>query len=92
MVGYSAYDWNTSAMPRSFGSAQVMSLPPISMLAFGHVDQAGNAVQQGRLAAAGRPEQHDEFAGLDVEIDDSITLLPAESESANVTNSCRAAR
>jgi hypothetical protein len=38
-------------------------------LAFGDVEQAGNAVEQGRLAAAGRPEQHDELAIGDIEIE-----------------------
>ena len=33
-----------------------------------HVDQPGDAVQQGRLAAARGAEQHEELAVLDVEV------------------------
>ena len=33
------------------------------------VEQAGDGVEQGRLAAAGRPEQHDEFGLRDLEVE-----------------------
>ena len=35
----------------------------------GRRDEAGNAIEQGRLAATRRAERHDELAGLDTQID-----------------------
>ncbi len=69
IVGYNAYDWNTSAMRRSFGSAHVMSSPAISMLPSVTSIRPRDAVKQRRFTAAGRPEQYDEFARLNVEIE-----------------------
>ena len=57
------------AMPRSFGSSQVTFRSPIQIWPDGHVEQARDGVEQGRLAAAGRAEQDDELALLDIEVE-----------------------
>ena len=49
-------------MPRSLGSSQVTFLPLMKIWPADDVEQAGDAVEQRRLAAAGRAEQHDELA------------------------------
>ena len=54
-------------MPRSLGSSQVTLRSPIQIWPVVDLEQAGDGVEQGRLAAARRPEQHDELALLDVE-------------------------
>jgi hypothetical protein len=56
-------------MPRSLGSSQVTFLPADEDLPVGDVEQAGDAVEQGGLAAARGPEQHDELALRDIEIE-----------------------
>ena len=38
-------------------------------LAIGHVDQAGNAVQQRGLATARWPQQHHKFTDFDIEVE-----------------------
>ena len=57
------------AMPRSLGSSQVTLLPPIQICPSLNVDQAGDGVEQGRLAAARRAEQHDELGLRDLEVE-----------------------
>ena len=57
------------AMPRSLGSSQVTLRPPIQIWPAVDVEQAGDGVEQGRLAAARRAEQDDELALLDVEVE-----------------------
>ena len=56
-------------MPRSFGCAQVTLRPPIQISPAVDVEQAGDGIEQRRLAAARRAEQHQEFALLDLEVD-----------------------
>ena len=58
-------------MPRSFGSSQVTFLPLMKIWPSDDVEQAGDAVEQRRLAAAGRAEQHEELAVVDVEVERS---------------------
>ncbi len=56
-------------MPRSFGSSQVTFLPLMKIWPARDVEQAGDAVEQGGLAAAGRAEQDEELALGNVEIE-----------------------
>ncbi len=56
-------------MSRSFG-IEVVDQPVADVdVAAGDLDQAGDDVERGRLAAAGRPDQGDELAVLDRERD-----------------------
>ena len=49
------------AMPRSFGSSQVTLRSPIQISPCVDFDQAGDGIEQGGLAAAGRAQQHQEL-------------------------------
>ena len=51
--------------PRSSGPSSSMPLIVQPDRAAGHLQQAGDAVQRGGFAAAGRAEQGDELAPLD---------------------------
>ena len=55
------------AMPRSFGSSQVTLRSPIQIWPVVDVEQAGDGVEQGGLAAARGAEQDQELALLDLE-------------------------
>ncbi len=55
-------------MPRS-GPGPVTGLPSAMMLPRGRQREAGHRVEQGRLAAAGRPQQADELAARDLQVD-----------------------
>ena len=46
-----------------------------------HIDQAGNAVQQGGLAATRRPEQHQELALLHIKIEILDDFVCAEANT-----------
>ncbi len=65
--GYSAYDWNTMAMSRSLGSRSLTTLVADAQLASRDRLEPGDHPQRGRLAAAGRPDEHEELAVGDVE-------------------------
>ena len=54
---------------RRLGGISPMSWPSIRTCALGRHFEAGEHAQQRGLAAAGRPEQREELAGLDVEAD-----------------------
>ena len=56
-------------MLRWFGFSRVTSLPSITDRARGRLLEAGDHAQHRRLAAAGRPEEGDELAALDVEVE-----------------------
>ena len=57
------------AMSRSLGM-QLVDAPPVDRdLALGHRVEPGDHVEQRRLAAAGGPDQHQELAGLDGDVD-----------------------
>ena len=66
------------AMLRCCGGKSLARVPPIIRSPEVIVFQAGQHAQQGRLAAAGRADQHDEFTGLDVEVDVFEDLMLAE--------------
>ncbi len=65
-------------MPRSLGSSQVTFLPLMKIWPSVTVEQAGDAVEQGRLAAAGRSEQDEELALLDIDVEVAQHLDLAE--------------
>ena len=69
MFGNRLYAWKTIPMSRLFGGTSVMSLPSIDHPARGRPVEARDEAERGRLAAARRPEQRDELARRDVEID-----------------------
>ena len=52
------------AMSRSFGCTPITDRPPIRTSPLGCLGKPGNDVEQGRLAAAGRAEQHEELAAV----------------------------
>ena len=52
-------------MSRSLGWTSLTTRSPIEIVAGGDVLQPGDHAQQGRLAAAGGADQHDELAVLD---------------------------
>ena len=56
-------------MLRWFGFSRVTSLPPIAMLPAVGSSKPGDHAEHGRLAAARRPEEGDELAALDVEVE-----------------------
>ena len=66
-------------MSRSLDGTPVMSLPPISMAALVDVLEAGEHAQRGALARAGRTDQDDELAVLDVEVEESTASLSEPS-------------
>ncbi len=55
--------------PRLAGGTSLTSTPSISISAAGRVLEAGDQPQQRGLAAARRPDEDDELAVLDLEID-----------------------
>ena len=55
------------AISRLLTGTPVTSWPPTTMVAALNVFEAGERAQRGGLAAAGAAEQHDHFAGLDVQ-------------------------
>ena len=57
------------AMSRSFGGDVVDDAPADLDGAGARLIEPGDDVEQRGLAAAGRPDQHGEFAALDVEVD-----------------------
>ena len=57
------------AMSRSFGGDVVDDAPADPDLAGADRLEPGDHREQRRLAAAGRADQHDELAGLDLEVD-----------------------
>ena len=57
------------ARPRSLGSRSVTSRSPIWISPVVDLEQPGEHVEQRGLAAAGRAEQHDELAVLDLEVE-----------------------
>ena len=57
------------ARPRSFGSRSVTSRSPIMIAPAVDLEQPGQQVEQRGLAAARRPEQHQELAVVDVEVE-----------------------
>ena len=69
------------AMPRSLGSSQVTLRSPIQIWPVVDLEQAGDGVEQGGLAAAGRPEQHQELALLDLERQAGRTPGRAEGDA-----------
>ena len=71
-------------MPRSLGSAQVTFAPADLDAGRRDVEQARRCLQQGRLAAARRPEQHQELAGLDVEVEVSMSTCTAPNAQLRV--------
>ena len=56
-------------MPRSFGSSQVTLRPFDEDLPVGDIEKTGDAIEQGRLAAAGRTEKHEELTVMNVEVE-----------------------
>ena len=56
-------------MSRRFGGMPVTSLPSTRMLPGVGLVEAGDEPQRGRLAAAARPEQRDELARAEREVD-----------------------
>ncbi len=56
-------------MPRLEGGSVLTTVTADLQRAVGDVLEAGDETQQRRLAAAGRADEDDELAGLDVEID-----------------------
>ena len=64
--GNSARFWKISAVGRWFGRMSRMSWPPMRDLALARPDEAGDHPEDRRLAAAGRPEEGEELARLDV--------------------------
>ena len=57
------------AMSRSLGWRCVTSSPPMAMVPSVTSSSLGDHAQQRRLAAAGRPDEHEELAVGDVEVD-----------------------
>ena len=55
------------AMSRSFGWTVLTTRPSMAISPDGDVLQPGEHAQQGRLAAAGRADEHDELAVGDVD-------------------------
>ena len=56
------------AMSRSFGATSLTTRSPIRSVAVGDLLEPGDHAQAGRLAAAGRPDQDQELAVLDLEV------------------------
>ena len=56
-------------MSRSFGARPLTTWPPMRDLAGGDILQPGQHAQQCGLAAAGRPDENDEFAIGNFDID-----------------------
>ena len=56
-------------MSRSFGGTLLTTRSPMRISPAGDVLQPGDHAQQGGFAAAGRADQHDEFAVVDVDVD-----------------------
>ena len=69
MFGNSEYSWNTIPKPRFSVGVRVMSEPPTCTSPASGRSKPGQDPQRGRLAAAGRAEQADELAGLDLEVE-----------------------
>ena len=57
------------ARPRSEAGSGVDHLAVDHHVTRGHVFEAGNDAQQGRLATTRGPDEHDEFAAVNVEVD-----------------------
>ena len=57
------------AMSRWRGASSVTSRPPISIEPSGDLLEAGDHAQQRRLPAAGRADEHDELAVVDLQRD-----------------------
>jgi hypothetical protein len=57
------------AMSRSFGCKFVDAVAGNADLAFRDLFEAGDHPEQGGLAAAGRADEHDELAVLDLQLD-----------------------
>ncbi len=57
------------AMPRSLGWMSLTTLPSISIVPRGDVLEPGDHAQQRRFPAAGRADEDDEFAIVDVDVD-----------------------
>ena len=78
MCGYSAYDWKTIAMSRSFGSTVGDVVVADEDRAVVGRFQAGEHAQRGRLPAPRRSHQHQELAVGDgqIEVGDGGQLLP----------------
>ena len=68
-------------MPRSLGSSQVTFLPSIQIWPAVDVEEAGDGVEQRRLAAARGAEQDDELAVVDIEIEVLEDLEVAEGDA-----------
>ena len=66
------------AMPRLAGGTLLTLSPSIMHVAGGRILQPGDDAQQRRLAAAGRADEDDELAILDLEVDALQHLDPAE--------------
>jgi len=57
------------AMSRSFGGTLLTTRSPNADLAAGDILQSRDHAQQGRLSAPGRPDQDDELAVVDRDVD-----------------------
>ena len=75
--------------PRSSGFSRSMRVSSSQIEPRGQREQAGDAVQRRRLAAARRPEQGDELAPLDVQLTSRSALKPPKSRPTPSSRSPR---
>ena len=69
MCGKRPYPWNTMLVGRFSGPSRVTSTPPISTEPVVGSDEAADDPEQRGLAAAGRTEDRDEIAAIDLQVE-----------------------